>query len=125
MDRHLAYELVQSYVEGWKNNDLERITGVLALGCIVIESHGPTYRGADVIKKWIEGWIEDGSTVDRWDITSFYFVNGAATFEWDFACTVSGKHYSLSGASIVKFDSRKITAIHEYRMTAVPFDWTG
>jgi hypothetical protein len=116
--------LIEAYVGGWRENDLSRIASTLSPGCIIIESHGPTYRGIDTVREWVESWIDAGSIVDRWDITSFCFVEGTAVFEWGFEYTVEGEHYSLDGASVVEFDDARIVALREYRRTAPPFEWS-
>lgn len=121
----LARELIQRYVDGWKENNVGKITKPLAKDCIIIESHGSTYRGIEQVKQWVDFWIKDNGKVIRWEITSFYFVKKerVALFEWDFACTAGGKNHALFGISIVRFTKNKITFIHEYRMTKNPYNW--
>ena len=123
MKHQQARQLVEAYVEGWRENDLPMITSTLSPDCLVIESHGPTYRGIDTVREWVESWIAAGSIVDRWDITSFHFVEGTAIFEWSFECTADGEHYSLDGISVVEFADDRIVALREYRRTAPPFEW--
>lgn len=67
------------YVDGWKANDGEMIARALAEDCVIIESHGPTYRGVDDVREWMRSWVEEGYKVDKWDITSFFFTNGGET----------------------------------------------
>jgi hypothetical protein len=50
----VATRLVGGYVEGWKAADSDLILDTLEPDCVVIESHGPTYRGRDQVKRWIE-----------------------------------------------------------------------
>ena len=92
-----------------------------------MESHGPTYRGLEIAKQWAESWFAEGNSVDRWDITSFHFdgEGNVAAFEWGFDCTADGVHYEIDGISIVEFESGKIAALREYRMTEPPYEWTG
>jgi hypothetical protein len=115
--------LVRDYVEGWLAGDRERILGPLAPDCVIVESHGPMYRGRDVVARWVDGAIADGVTVDRWDVTSLATADGACFFEWDFACTVAGDVWAFTGASVARFDETGIRSLHEYRLTAAPFDW--
>ncbi len=43
MNEKTAFNLIQQYIEGWKQNDLLLILSTLAEDCVVIESHGPQY----------------------------------------------------------------------------------
>ena len=124
MNRQKAYELINAYVEGWKINNPAQIIATLAPNCVIVESHGPTYRGIDTVQQWVESWIAEGSTVDRWDITSFHYVEGIAVFEWSFECTVADAHYYLDGISVVELDDDRIVALREYRRTEPPFEWS-
>lgn len=125
MNRQDASILITAYVEGWKINAPAQIIDTLAPDCIIIESHGPTYRGLDVTTQWIESWLGAGNTVDRWDITSFCFdeIEQVAVFEWEFVCTADGMHYKIDGISIVEFEDDKIIGLREYRMTEPPYEW--
>jgi hypothetical protein len=127
MNRQKASQLIAAYIDGWKINNPAQIIDTLASDCIIVESHGPTYRGLDVATQWIEGWLGAENTVDRWDITSFCFdeIEQAAAFEWKFECTADGIHYEIDGISIAEFTDGKIVALHEYRMTEPPYEWTG
>jgi len=122
-----AYQLITAYVKGWKTNDAAQIIATLAPNCVIVESHGPTYRGLKIARRWIEGWLGAGNTVDRWDITSFHFAEAdqVAAFEWGFECTADGVHYEIDGISIVGFEGGKIVTLREYRMTRPPYEWTG
>jgi ketosteroid isomerase-like protein len=126
MNRQKAYELVNAYVEGWKNDDPAQIVDTLASDCVVVESHGPTYRGLEIAARWIESWLGAGNTVDRWDVTSLCFdeVEQTAAFEWVFECMADGVRYEIDGISIVEFAGDKIVALREYRVTAPPYEWT-
>jgi hypothetical protein len=123
----LLENLIQLYINGWKQNDITMITAPLAENCIVIESHGPTYYGMQSIKHWFELWQAANSSIVQWDIVSFSFDAKAqiAFCEWDFACISNDVKYALLGISKVKFLEEKISLIHEYRMTNVPYAWRG
>lgn len=123
MEREQARQLVQQYVQGWKENNPALILSTLAPDCLIIESHGPTYRGIDHVKQWVDVWFSHGGIVNQWDITSFHFGDLTATFEWNFDCTVEGERYAFAGASVVHFNDERITSIREYRMTDPPYDW--
>lgn len=117
--------LFQQYVNGWKENDSHKIIDSLSENCIIIESHGPTYRGIEQVRKWVEFWVKKRGRVIRWDIVSFVFHRKQKTafVEWNFACNVNRKNYELLGISVVKFSDGKISYIHEYRMTKSPYNW--
>lgn len=117
-----ARELVERYVRGWRTNDLSGILTTLTPDCVVMESHGPTYRGLDDVEQWVRDWIETGSRVTRWDVLAFLVDGPAAAFEWGFECVVDGTRYALDGATVVRFDHGRIAFIHEYRMTEPSFD---
>jgi hypothetical protein len=68
-----AFELVQQYITGWKQNNLQLIISCLAENCIVIESHGPVYHGIHEIDHWFKFWLAAKSTVLKWDILSLSF----------------------------------------------------
>jgi hypothetical protein len=116
---------IQTYIDGWKENNLEKILSSLAKGCKIIESHGPTYNGIDQVKKWVEVWLKANGVVRRWDVASLYIIEGGAVFEWIFECFVDGKDYYLEGISVVVFENGKIKYLREYRSTKKPFDWDG
>ena len=117
--------LFQQYVEGWKENNVEKILVPLSYDCTIIKSHGPTYHGSEQVRKWFEYWMKEKGKVTRWNITSFYFLEkgNMAFFEWDFACNVVGEGHTLLGISLVKLSGDKISFLHEYRMTKEPYDW--
>jgi hypothetical protein len=122
-----AFEVIQQYINGWKQNNLKMITSCLIENCIVIESHGPTYHGIRDIELWFKYWLEAKSVVSRWNIDSFTFCEKQQTAfcEWDFACVSNSVGYALPGVSVVKFSGNKIAFIHEYRMTQPAYEWRG
>jgi ketosteroid isomerase-like protein len=119
--------LFRQYVDGWRENNIEKIVSSLDDNCIIIESHGPTYRGIEQVRKWFQYWTQENGRVIRWIINSFYFLEkeNIAFFEWDFACNVAGKDHELFGISIVKLSGDKISFLHEYRMTKAPYEWSA
>lgn len=123
MIKDQAKQLIQFYIDGWKETDISKISKPLAMDCEVVESHGPIYKGIDKVKKWVEVWIQSDGKVDRWDLTSFYFVDDTAFFEWIFDCIVDKKTYHIEGISIVHFKDNKISYLREYRMTKPAFEW--
>lgn len=120
-------QLITEYVEGWKQNNEQRILGSLSNDCKIIESHGPTYYGKQQVSDWFRVWLKEGGVVKKWDIIDFYQTDKPDTivFEWYFECFASGKDYKIPGISVVKLKDEKICFIHEYRMTKLAFDWEG
>ena len=120
-----AKRLIQTYVCGWRENDIRKILKPLTDDCIIVESHGPTYHGKEQIKQWFDFWEQEKGKVLVWDIRSFYVIDTQyiAFFEWNFVCNVRGKEYRLPGISLVKFKENKICSIHEYRMTHEAYAW--
>lgn len=123
MNKNEAFKLVQLYVDGWKENNLSKITKPLASNCEIIESHGPTYKGIDKVRKWVKVWTQSEGKVNRWDITSFRFIDDTATFEWTFNCTVNKKTYHIEGITIAHFRDDRIKYLREYRTTKPLFEW--
>jgi hypothetical protein len=124
VDKQQAFDLINAYVEGWKVNDVERVLGTLTENCEIIESHGPTYRGREHVRRWITQWFREGGSIQRWDVTSFFYADGAAAFEWVFEYRVTGSAGVIDGASIIRFEDGLIGYLREYRCTETPYLWT-
>lgn len=122
-----AKQLVQQYINGWKENNAEKITQPLSKDIVIIESHGPRYKGVNEVKKWIAVWKKVEGKVISWDITAFYFDEKKQTvcFQWDFHCMVNGQEHQFLGMSTVRIVNNKITYLHEYRMTQDSYDWNA
>lgn len=118
-------QLVLNYVEGWKSGDREQILSTLDPACVVIESYGPTYRGKEMVGRWIDSWLAPGNVVNRWDVTSLYVANDACFFEWIFECTYGGSRSGFEGASLARISNGKILFLREYAMTAPHYEWGG
>ena len=116
-------EIIQNYVDGWKEHREEKILDVLAEDCIIIESHGPVYRGKGVIKKWIANWHNQGNNVEKWIITSFHTCDNLVIFEWIFAYRGKKIREAFEGVTLTKIKNNKISDLREYRATAFPFMW--
>lgn len=108
-------ELIQEYINGWKQGNVDKILNVLIEDCIIIESDSSKYNGKNDILKWINDWIFKNNTVNRWDIVSFYEDKDTAFIEWVFECTVEKEKHNIEGISLVKFENNKICFIREYR----------
>jgi ketosteroid isomerase-like protein len=121
----VASGLVRRYVEGWKAGDSAAILSTLSADCVIIESHGPTYRGKEQTKRWARSWFAEGNTIDDWDITSLLVSGDVCVFEWVFSCTVGGVRKSFEGASWARVGGHGIALLREYRMTESRYEWTG
>lgn len=114
--------LIQTYIDGWKENDPKKILSVLSEDCIIIESHGPLYEGKDIISKWVDDWLPEGK-VTKWDVLSFYEIEDMAFFEWIFDCTHKSIEYHIEGISLAKLKNNKIVYLREYRTTEPIFPY--
>jgi ketosteroid isomerase-like protein len=120
-----ARQLVLDYVEGWKDADAGRVLETLRPDCVVVESHGTTYRGKEQVERWIESWFAEGNMIDQWDVTSFIAAKNACAFEWVFSCTIEGVRHSFEGASLALLEAGTISLLREYRMTQPRYEWDG
>lgn len=118
-------QVIERYVDGWKNNNPDLILGSLTHDCVVIESHGPVYRGKEKVRAWVEQWIAEGSTVDDWSIASFYEIGDTVFFEWSFECTVEEKKHSIEGITVAKIKNDLIHSLREYRTAKPLYNWIG
>lgn len=125
MDSQSISQLVYAYVDGWVTADREKILHTLDPDCVVIESYGPTYRGLEMVGRWIDSWFVGSNAVNSWDVTSLYIAGDACFFEWVFDCTFAGNRDSFEGASIARFRDRKIVFLREYAMTGKRYEWKG
>jgi hypothetical protein len=123
--KNTAFELVNQYVTGWKQNDIKQICSCLLENCVVVESHGTTYCGIQDIEDWFRAWLAAKSKIIKWDILYFYYCDQeeTAVFEWNFACISNDTEYLLSGISVIKFADEKIASIKEYRLTKPAHTW--
>jgi hypothetical protein len=120
-----AHQLILTYVQGWIAADREQILSTLNPDCLIIESYGPTYRGRDMIARWIDSWFAPGNVVTRWDITSFFATDEACFFEWNFECRYAGNLAGFEGASLAQVSQGKIIHLREYATTAPRYEWEG
>ena len=120
-----ARQLVLDYVGGWKDADAGRVLETLRPDCVVVESHGTTYRGKEQVERWIETWFGEGNMIDQWDVTSFIAAKHACAFEWVFSCTINGVRHSFEGASLALLEAGAISLLREYRMTQRRYEWDG
>lgn len=119
-----AKKLIRLYVDGWKENDVKKIIRPLAEDCLIIESHGPTYKGIEDVKEWVASWVKEKYKVDKWEVGSFYFIDNTAIFEWifEFSSDKEGKRM-IEGITIAQFKNDKIAYLREYRTTEPRYFW--
>lgn len=117
-------KLIETYINGWKANDIDLICQPLSHNCTIIESHGPTYHGIKDVKEWVASWIAGKYKVNKWDIVSLVATKNTAVFEWLFVFS-SPKMLkrSIEGISLVKFRKNKIVYWREYRTTKPLYNW--
>lgn len=127
MDKNSAFKLFETYIVGWKHNDLNTIIEPLHDEIVIIESHGPKYIGLYNIKLWFNLWKQANSYIKKWDIVSSNYCENSQTLfcEWDFECVSFNKVYALLGISVVQFKGYKVSFLHEYRMTSIGYIWNG
>ena len=118
-------QLILRYIEGWVAGNRAQILSTLDPACLIIESYGSTYRGKEMVGRWVDSWFAPGNRVNRWEITSFYTGDEACFFEWIFECTYAGHRSSFEGASVARLSQGKILFLREYAMTAPPHEWEG
>lgn len=124
MDSDKAKHLIQNYIEGWKQNNAQKIVRQLARNCLIIESHGPTYHGVNDVKSWVDTWIKGGYKVDKWDIVSFNQFEDKCVFEWIFEFSSSKtEKRTIEGITTATFKAGKINFLREYRTTKPPYNW--
>ena len=121
----VAHRLILTYVQGWIAADREQILGTLDPACVIIESYGPTYRGKDMIARWIDSWFAPSNIVTRWDVTSCFATDEICFFEWIFECRYAGDLGGFEGASLARVSHGKIIHLREYAMTAPRYEWEG
>jgi ketosteroid isomerase-like protein len=113
--------LMQRFVDGWKKGLADEILDALSDDCIIIESHGPTYRGKESVKRWIADWFGEGNVVEKWVIKSFHTCHDCVVFEWVFAYHGKDIREAFEGITIAKVKDGRITDLREYRSTAFPY----
>jgi hypothetical protein len=102
-------------VEGWKEYNSDKVRSVLAPDCILIESDGELFRGAETITRELGKRIAGDYGpwhISRWDITSLAVDEEVCFVEWDF----EGRR-GFEGASLVRFKDGKISSLREYCTT--------
>jgi hypothetical protein len=105
MSPTIGEQHLRTYVHGRMERDAEKILGTLDPECVVVESHGPVYRGTDRVAKWIDAWFGEGNSIESWDITGLLMTAEAAAMEWRFTCTWHGRPASFEGASVARFST--------------------
>ena len=120
-----THRLFLTYVQGWIAADRDLILGTLDPACVIIESYGPTYRGKDMIARWIDSWFAPGNIVTRWDVTSCFATDEICFFEWDFECRYEDDLGGFEAASLARVSQGKIIHLREYAMTAPRYEWEG
>jgi hypothetical protein len=116
--------LMQRYLDGWINGDETEVLSVLTDDCLIVESHGPTYRGKEMVRHWMADWYSQGNRIERWVITSSHKSEDWIVFEWVFVYKSKKLGEAFEGVTLAKIKEGKISQLREYRATAFPFIWS-
>jgi hypothetical protein len=103
-------------MNGWKSANADKILATLAEDCVITESHGPIYRGKEIVKQWIHDWHAKGNRVNQWEMTSFYKCDNTVIFEWLFSYSGPENNEAFEGVTVAKIKDGKIYHLKEYRM---------
>ncbi|WP_049573629.1 nuclear transport factor 2 family protein [Streptomyces sp. SBT349] len=119
--------VLRRYIDAWARHDVAGVLSTLTDDCVVVESHGPVYRGHDRVRAWMRAWFGAGGTVDSWEITSQASAGEVLVAEWVFSCTWEGKPATFDGATVAVLDARRgrIARLREYATTAPLYEWSG
>jgi ketosteroid isomerase-like protein len=117
-----------SYIEAWREHDVAGVLATLAEDCVVVESHGPVYRGHERVAWWMREWFREGGSVDAWEVTSQAAAGEVLVIEWSFSCTWKGVSHTFEGATVARLrdgTDGKIAYLREYATTAPLYDGAG
>ena len=114
VNRVEVLQLIETYVDAWATQNLDRFLSTLADGVMVIECDGSAVRGLDEARAWFESWHTEpiGGRVARWKIGRFLCDEST---EAEFGCTCYGAEAAFHGASVVVFEDGRIARVHEYK----------
>ncbi|MFA5015586.1 MAG: nuclear transport factor 2 family protein [Actinomycetota bacterium] len=123
MKKEAAKELIEKYIEAWKEKDLKMFLDVLHDHAEVRECTGAEYLGKKTLEKWFTSWNQGTNRVIYWEIKSFGFdrKKSAAFVEWKFKCSYENKEYEFEGSSAVYFKDGLILKVNEYEMKLEKF----
>lgn len=113
------------YIAGWRAHHVDRVLATLDEDCVVVESHGPTYRGRSRVQQWMATWLAEGGTVEYWNVLSEAPFDGGVVAEWSFGCVWQGVNYDIEGITIARVSDGKISSLREYATTDALYEWTG
>jgi ketosteroid isomerase-like protein len=118
-------QTISTYVAGWQEGNREKILSCLDPACVIIEAHGSTFRGKDMVARWVDSWFHEGNIVNSWKILDLHEADDSCFFEWIFECTHEGKVAALEGASLARFRDGAIISMREYATVAPRHEWDG
>ncbi len=116
MKEETAKDLIEKYIRGWKDNDLEILLPVLHDEVELWECTGAVYQGKRTIERWFTDWYQGTNRILYWEIKSFGFdeKNSTAFIEWKFKCRHENKEHEFEGSSVIYFKDELIFKINEY-----------
>lgn len=123
MEEETVKKLIEKYIKGWKDRDLEMLLSVLHAQIEVRECTGAVYQGKETLEKWFTDWNQGTNKILYWKINSLSFDENksVAFFEWKFKCFFEDKEYEFEGLSIIYFKDKLIFRIKEYEMKLEKF----
>lgn len=108
-------EVIRRWFSMWLEAHDSGIEEIFAPDAVYIESWGPEYHGAALIRHWFTEWNTRGRVL-RWDIRQFFHKGDQTAVQWDFENRMSdGKIESFEGMSLIRWDAEgKIAFLQEF-----------
>lgn len=108
-------ERIRRWFSMWLEGEDSGIEDLFAPDAVYIESWGPEYHGAALIRHWFQEWNTRGKVL-RWDIRQFFHKGNQTVVQWDFENRMGdGKAESFEGMSLIRWDAEgKIAFLQEF-----------
>ena len=116
---------LDEYIDAWRPNDPAAIAATVTADVLVIESYGPMYRGAPMVRHWAEAWLAAGGRVLGWTITDEFATADRIAAEWRFECHWDGADHAFDGSTLATIHGGKISMLREYATSAPLYNWEG
>ena len=108
-------EVIRRWFSMWLEAKDSGIEEIFAPDAVYIESWGPEYHGAALIRHWFTEWNTRGRVL-RWDIRQFFHKGDQTAVQWDFENRMGdGKVESFEGMSLVHWNAEgQIAFLQEF-----------
>ena len=116
---------LDSYIDAWRHNDPAAIAATVTADVVVIESYGPVYRGAPMVRKWADAWFAAGGRVLGWAVTDAFSTGDRIAAEWRFEYHWDGADHAFDGSTLATVHDGKVASLREYATTAPLYEWRG